>query len=146
MFQILLNYFLPPPSYSVGAFYHRHLWYDRKRRCTGMFRCWQRLYRNDWFRLRTLDDSLQLTIDILLNLSIFMWFGAVCLWQSFLNNDVVLIYRLIFLAVLIPLFRRLPVVFAIHSISTRLSRRDKQCSLGSLGVRESVQSSIRISV
>jgi NhaP-type Na+/H+ or K+/H+ antiporter len=33
---------------------------------------------NDWFRLKTLDDSLQPTIDMLLNLSIFMWFGAVC--------------------------------------------------------------------
>lgn len=28
---------------------------------------------SDWFRLETLDDSLQPTIDMLLNLSIFMW-------------------------------------------------------------------------
>jgi NhaP-type Na+/H+ or K+/H+ antiporter len=33
---------------------------------------------DDWFRLETLDDSLQPTIDMLLNLSIFIWFGAIC--------------------------------------------------------------------
>ena len=70
---------------------------------------------DDWFRLETLDDSLQPTIDMLLNLSIFIWFGAVCPWGSFVHNDVIPIYRLVALGVLILLFRRLPVVFAMHS-------------------------------
>ena len=70
---------------------------------------------DDWFRLETLDDSLQPTIDMLLNLSIFMWFGAVCPWGSFLRNDVVPIYRLIVLGILILIFRRLPIVFALHT-------------------------------
>ncbi|CAD6592126.1 MAG: hypothetical protein ASARMPREDX12_005670 [Alectoria sarmentosa] len=70
---------------------------------------------DDWFRLETLDDSLQPTIDMLLNLSIFMWFGAVCPWGSFLRNDVVPIYRLTVLGILILLFRRLPIVFALHT-------------------------------
>ena len=69
---------------------------------------------SDWFRLETMDDSLQPTIDMLLNLSVFMWFGAVCPWSSFLNNSVIPIYRLIFLGVLILLVRRLPIVFAMH--------------------------------
>ena len=69
---------------------------------------------DDWFRLETLDDSLQPTIDMLLNLSIFVWFGAVCPWSSFLRNDVIPISRLIVLGVLILLFRRLPIVFALH--------------------------------
>ena len=33
---------------------------------------------DDWFRLETKDDSLQPTIDMLLNVSVFMWYGAVC--------------------------------------------------------------------
>ncbi|EPS27474.1 hypothetical protein PDE_02417 [Penicillium oxalicum 114-2] len=70
--------------------------------------------QDDWFRLETMDDSLQPTIDMLLNLSVFMWFGAVCPWSSFLNNDVIPIYRLIFLGVLILLVRRLPIVLAMH--------------------------------
>jgi NhaP-type Na+/H+ or K+/H+ antiporter len=69
---------------------------------------------DDWFRLETLDDSLQPTVDMLLNVSIFMWYGAVCPWTSFLDNSVIPIYRLIPLGVLILLFRRLPWVFAIH--------------------------------
>ena len=70
---------------------------------------------DDWFRLETLDDSLQPTIDMLLNLSIFMWFGAVCPWVSFLRNDIIPIYRLIVLGILILIFRRLPIVFALHT-------------------------------
>ncbi|KAL2420111.1 putative Na(+)/H(+) antiporter C3A11.09 [Exophiala dermatitidis] len=69
---------------------------------------------DDWFRIETADDSLQPTIDMLLNISVFLWFGAVCPWASFRTNDVIPIWRLIFLGILILLFRRLPVIFAMH--------------------------------
>lgn len=61
-----------------------------------------------------MDDSLQPTIDMLLNLSIFIWFGAVCPWSSFLNNDTIPLYRLVFLGILILLVRRMPIIFAMH--------------------------------
>ena len=60
---------------------------------------------DDWFRLETLDDSLQPTIDMLLNLSIFVWFGAVCPWSLFLHNEIIPIYRLVALGILILLLR-----------------------------------------
>lgn len=69
---------------------------------------------SDWFRLETLDDSLQPTIDMLLNVSIFIWFGAVTPWYEFAHNNVVPIYRLIPLGILVLLLRRLPIVFAMH--------------------------------
>ncbi|KAL2016354.1 hypothetical protein VTK56DRAFT_3840 [Thermocarpiscus australiensis] len=69
---------------------------------------------DDWFRLETLDDSLQPTVDMLLNVSIFMWYGAVCPWSEFRHNSVIPLYRLIVLGVLVLLFRRLPWVFAVH--------------------------------
>ncbi|KAI9661924.1 MAG: hypothetical protein M1821_009164 [Bathelium mastoideum] len=69
---------------------------------------------DDWFRLETLDDSLQPTIDMLLNVSVFVWFGAVCPWYSFVNNSVIPIYRLIPLGILVLLLRRLPIVFLLH--------------------------------
>ncbi|KUI58718.1 Na(+)/H(+) antiporter [Cytospora mali] len=69
---------------------------------------------DDWFRLETMDDSLQPTIDMLLNVSIFMWYGAVCPWEMFLDNNVIPLGRLMGLGVLILLLRRLPWVFAIH--------------------------------
>jgi len=60
---------------------------------------------DDWFRLETLDDSLQPTIDMLLNLSVFVWFGAVCPLKSFGDDEVIPVYRLLALGVLILLFR-----------------------------------------
>jgi sodium/hydrogen antiporter len=57
---------------------------------------------------------------MLLNISVFMWFGVVCPWPSFRVNNVIPIYRLIFLGVLILLLRRIPVIMAmwkhIHQI------------------------------
>lgn len=88
---------------------------------------------DDWFRLETKDDSLQPTIDMLLNLSIFMWFGAVCPWASFANNDVIPIYRLIFLGILILLFRRLPVVFALHWKIWQIEEKQQALFVGFFG-------------
>ncbi|KAK6380704.1 uncharacterized protein PV06_09865 [Exophiala oligosperma] len=69
---------------------------------------------DDWFRLETADDSLQPTIDMLLNISVFIWFGAVCPWAEFRTTDVIPLYRLVLLGILILLFRRVPMVFAMH--------------------------------
>ena len=51
---------------------------------------------------------------MLLNVSIFVWYGAVCPWYSFAHSTAIPIYRLIFIAVLVLLFRRLPIVLAMH--------------------------------
>ncbi|KAI0798799.1 Sodium/hydrogen exchanger family-domain-containing protein [Xylaria sp. FL0064] len=69
---------------------------------------------DDWFRLATLDDSLQPTIDMLLNVVVFMWYGAVCPWGSFVNNNVIPIGRLIPLGLLILLLRRPPFILGLH--------------------------------
>lgn len=68
---------------------------------------------DDWFRSQTEDDSFQATIDMLLNVAIFLWYGAVCPWYEFAHNDVIPIYRLIFLGILILICRRLPIVLAL---------------------------------
>jgi sodium/hydrogen antiporter len=88
---------------------------------------------DDWFRLETLDDSLQPTIDMLLNVSIFMWYGAVCPWSSFVSNSVVPIYRLIPLGILILLFRRLPWVFAIHRFIPQIEGTRQAIFVGFFG-------------
>ncbi|KAF2717934.1 hypothetical protein K431DRAFT_275771 [Polychaeton citri CBS 116435] len=71
---------------------------------------------DDWFRLETEDDSLQPTIDMLLNVSVFMWFGAVCPWHKFVENDAIPIYRLIPLGILVLLLRRLPEILVQHKL------------------------------
>lgn len=77
---------------------------------------------DDWFRVKTEDDSLQPSIDLLLNVGIFVWFGAVCPWHSFLYNDVIPIYRLIPLGIMILLFRRPPAIFALHYFIPQIYR------------------------
>ena len=69
---------------------------------------------DDWFRKKTQDDSLQPTIELLLNVALFFWLGVTCPWHSFVANDVIPIYRLIGLALLILLLRRLPMVLGLH--------------------------------
>ncbi|CAO2648560.1 Nn.00g078270.m01.CDS01 [Neocucurbitaria sp. VM-36] len=69
---------------------------------------------DDWFRLETMDDSFQPTIDMLLNVSIFIWFGAVCPWVDFYHNNVIPIYRLVLLGIFVLLLRRPPIIFAMH--------------------------------
>ncbi|KAI2704638.1 hypothetical protein CBS147354_9632 [Penicillium roqueforti] len=69
---------------------------------------------DDWFRLQTKDDSLQPTIDMLLNVTIFLWYGAYLPWDHFGDNPVISTWRLVVLGVLVLLLRRLPWVFGIH--------------------------------
>ncbi|KAM3077408.1 hypothetical protein ACMFMG_006753 [Clarireedia jacksonii] len=88
---------------------------------------------DDWFRLETLDDSLQPTIDMLLNLSIFIFYGVICPWTSFASNDVIPIYRLIFLAILVLLFRRLPIVFGMHKLIHQIEEKRQAIFVGFFG-------------
>ncbi|KAH8677416.1 Cation/H+ exchanger [Xylariales sp. PMI_506] len=88
---------------------------------------------DDWFRLETLDDSLQPTIDMLLNVSIFLWYGAICPWAQFYRNDVVPIQRLIPLGILILLLRRPPVIFALHKWIPQLQDYRQTIFMGFFG-------------
>jgi NhaP-type Na+/H+ or K+/H+ antiporter len=69
---------------------------------------------SDWFRQETEHDSLQPIMDFLLNVSVFIWLGAVCPWDKFLSNESIPSYRLILLGVLVLLLRRLPVIIALR--------------------------------
>ncbi|PHH72982.1 hypothetical protein CDD82_5717 [Ophiocordyceps australis] len=72
---------------------------------------------DDWFRLQTKDDSLQPTVDMLLNVSVFLWFGAFLPWDAFEVNAVpgLTTWRLVVLGLLVLALRRLPWVFAMRS-------------------------------
>ncbi|KAK1749394.1 na h antiporter [Echria macrotheca] len=65
---------------------------------------------DDWFRLETLGDSVQPVVDMLLNVAMFLWLGAVCPWESFVEGPVAL-WRLVVLGVLVLGARRIPVVY-----------------------------------
>lgn len=62
-----------------------------------------------------------------------MWFGAVCPWATFVHNDVIPIYRLVFLGVLILLFRRVPTVYAMHWKITQIEEKQQALFVGFFG-------------
>ena len=88
---------------------------------------------DDWFRLETMDDSFQPTIDMLLNVSIFIWFGAVCPWRLFAHSPVIPIYRLIPLGILVLLLRRPPIIFAMHKQIHQIEQRRQALFVGFFG-------------
>ncbi|KAL8957515.1 MAG: hypothetical protein Q9193_005234 [Seirophora villosa] len=76
---------------------------------------------DDEYRLETEQDSFQGTLDMLINLAIFMWFGAVCPWSGFVHtHGRIPFYRLVVLGLLILVFRRLPAVWL-------MARKIRQC-------------------
>jgi NhaP-type Na+/H+ or K+/H+ antiporter len=70
---------------------------------------------------------------MLLNLSIFIWYGAVCPWETFTENSVVSIYRLILLGIFILLLRRLPILFALRKYIHQIDGRRQAVFMGFFG-------------
>ena len=62
-----------------------------------------------------------------------MWCGAVCPWSLFLHNHVIPIYRLIPLGILILLFRRLPIVYAMHWKIPQIEEKQQALFVGFFG-------------
>jgi NhaP-type Na+/H+ or K+/H+ antiporter len=61
-----------------------------------------------------MDDSLQPTIDMLLNITIFLWLGAVCPWPLLAATPDLPLSRLVAMTALILLFRRPPVILVFR--------------------------------
>ncbi|KAF2797264.1 hypothetical protein K505DRAFT_269813 [Melanomma pulvis-pyrius CBS 109.77] len=88
---------------------------------------------DDWFRLETMDDSFQPTLDMLLNVTIFIWFGAVCPWNEFFHSPVISPARLFPLGILVLLFRRPPIVFAMHKHIHQIEEKRQAIYVGFFG-------------
>lgn len=70
---------------------------------------------------------------MLLNISVFMWYGAVCPWVSFRVNDVIPIWRLILLGILILLLRRIPFIMSIHKKIPQIEETHQAAFMGFFG-------------
>jgi NhaP-type Na+/H+ or K+/H+ antiporter len=69
--------------------------------------------RDDWFLEQTEDAGLSITIDLLLNLSYFVFLGAIIPWKSFDVPQLGIIpWRLVVGTLMIFVLRRVPVVLA----------------------------------
>jgi NhaP-type Na+/H+ or K+/H+ antiporter len=70
---------------------------------------------------------------MLLNVAIFIWFGAVCPWGQFYHNSVIPIYRLVFLGILVLLLRRPPIIFAMHTKIHQIEEKRQALFVGFFG-------------
>ncbi|KAF2003676.1 ORMDL-domain-containing protein [Amniculicola lignicola CBS 123094] len=64
----------------------------------------------------TADTRLPVIIDLLLNSTMFVFFGAMIPWQSFNALDSITPLRLLGLLALVLLFRRMPIVYILHHL------------------------------
>lgn len=72
---------------------------------------------DDWFRQETEEAHFQDVIDMMLNLAVFVYIGCIIPWSSFSMPELgVEPWRLVVIAILILLFRRLPIVLLLKPV------------------------------
>lgn len=70
-----------------------------------------------WFSKKTEESHVSNVIDLLLNMAFFVYFGAIIPWGDFNSPDLSITpWRLVVIAILVLLFRRIPGVFACYKI------------------------------
>ena len=75
-------------------------------------------FSNDgWFTKKTEESHVSNVIDLLLNLSYFVFLGSVIPWEQYNNPDIGLMpWRLVVIAIFVLLFRRIPIMLALKPI------------------------------
>lgn len=75
-------------------------------------------FSNDgWFSEKTEESHVSDVIDLLLNLTYFVYFGTIIPWSDFNNAEIGLqAWRLVVIAILIIFFRRLPIMVALKPV------------------------------
>ena len=75
-------------------------------------------FSNDgWFTEKTEESHVSNVIDLLINLSFFVYFGSIIPWDQFnARHSGLDLWRLVVIAVLVLFFRRLPIMLALKPI------------------------------
>ena len=80
--------------------------------CAGCAFAW-----DGWFTNRTEESHVSNVIDLIFNLSFFVYFGSIIPWDEFNMPELGLVpWRLVVIAILILLFRRIPIILALKPI------------------------------
>lgn len=70
-----------------------------------------------WFAKRTEESHVSDVIDLLLNMAFFVYFGAIIPWEQYNNSSIgILPWKLVIIAILLILFRRLPIMLALKPV------------------------------
>ncbi|KAK0736817.1 alkali metal cation/H+ antiporter Nha1 C terminus-domain-containing protein [Apiosordaria backusii] len=75
-------------------------------------------FSNDgWFTQKTEESHVSNVIDLLINLTYFVYFGTIIPWEDFNDHKIGLYaWRLVVLAIFVILFRRIPIMLALKPI------------------------------
>ncbi|PHH85265.1 hypothetical protein CDD83_672 [Cordyceps sp. RAO-2017] len=75
-------------------------------------------FSNDgWFGEKTEESHVSNVIDLLLNLTYFVYFGTIIPWEQYNNNVFGLqAWRLVVIAIFVLLFRRIPIMMALKPL------------------------------
>lgn len=92
---------------------------------------------DDWYRQQTEQDEVQNVIDMLLNLSFFIFLGATIPFAAFHDpsGTGVTLPRLLGLAVLVLLFRRLPALLLMYRFTPTMRDVSEAAFMGKLVAR-----------
>lgn len=72
-----------------------------------------------WFTRKTEESHVSNVIDLLLNMSFFVYFGAIVPWELFNSSELgIQAWKLVILAILILLFRRIPIMLAMKPLNS----------------------------
>ncbi|KAI9296648.1 hypothetical protein K502DRAFT_314043 [Neoconidiobolus thromboides FSU 785] len=85
---------------------------------------------DDWFRIEIENTHMQEVVDLFFNLSIFIFFGTIVPWAAF---GTIGVYKLIGIAVIVLLFRRVPIVLALKPFTPSLKNYSEAFFAGWFG-------------
>jgi Na(+)/H(+) antiporter len=81
------------------------------------FACGVGFSNDGWFTEKTEESHVSNVIDLLINLAFFVYFGTIIPWAQFDSSVIGLsAWRLVVLAILVLLFRRIPIMLALKPI------------------------------
>jgi len=75
-------------------------------------------FSNDgWFTEKTEESHVSNVIDLLINLTFFVYFGTIIPWAQFNNGNLGLdVWKLVVIAILVLFFRRIPIMLALKPV------------------------------
>lgn len=81
------------------------------------FACGVGFSNDGWFTQKTEESHVSNVIDLLINLSYFVFFGTIIPWEMYNNVDIGLtVWRLVVIAIFVILFRRIPIMMALKPL------------------------------
>ena len=97
--------------------------------CAGTAFAW-----DGWFTRKTEESHVSTVIDLLLNLSFFVYFGSIIPWDEFNDHELGLdCWRLVCLAICVLVFRRIPSIMAVKRICPDINSWKEALFVGHFG-------------